>query len=205
MANTFFRFKQFLVHHDRCAMKVTTDGCLFGAGCAEEMERTGGKGQHALDIGTGTGLLSLMVAQKNNIAIDAVEIDAAATEQATENVGGSPWKNQIAVVHTDVVQWPHTDQFDFIFANPPFYENDLPSGKSRKNVAHHDAGLTFVQLFVQLKKLLKDDGVFFPALVRKIANVTTGCYQALCVLFLLYDPGDGNHFTLNTKDQQERE
>jgi tRNA1Val (adenine37-N6)-methyltransferase len=95
MANTFFRFKQFTVHQDRCAMKVTTDGCLFGAWVAAECSSLVKKGTKVLDIGTGTGLLSLMLTQVASCSILAMEIDNDACGQAKENIAGTPWSDNI--------------------------------------------------------------------------------------------------------------
>ena len=96
MPNPFFKFKQFTVYHDRCAMKVTTDSCFFGAWVADEIKNSSPnsyreKIRNVLDIGTGTGLLSLMVAQHNEVEIDAVEIEPGAAEQAKENVVSISW------------------------------------------------------------------------------------------------------------------
>ena len=174
MPNPFFRFKQFTVYHDRCAMKVTTDACLFGAWIADAIcnrqSATGnvqGDKPTLLDIGTGTGLLSLMVAQKNNVLIEAVEIDAAAAEQAAENIAASPWKNAIRVLNENVVAWQTETSFDVIFSNPPFYENEIRSEKDAKNKAHHGDGLKLDDLFHFIKKQLKKEGSFFLLLPAK--------------------------------------
>lgn len=169
MANPYFRFKQFTVYHDRCAMKVTTDACLYGAWAAEIISKDRwaiGNGQ-LLDIGTGTGLLSLMVAQKNNSTIDAVEIDAGAAGQAVENVKSSPWQNAIHIIQKDVMQWQPETKYDVIFSNPPFYENEIRSEKEEKNRAHHGDGLRLEDLLYFIKQHLTENGAFFLLLPAK--------------------------------------
>ncbi|MDQ6609132.1 MAG: 50S ribosomal protein L11 methyltransferase, partial [Bacteroidota bacterium] len=99
MPNTYFSFKQFTIYQDRCAMKVTTDGCLFGSWCANEIYKLIHSQVYLLDIGAGTGLLSLMIAQKNKCVIDAIEIDKEAAMQAIENISASPWNKKIYVVN----------------------------------------------------------------------------------------------------------
>ena len=161
MANSYFQFKQFTIHQDRCAMKVTTDGCLFGAWVAEQVKSENKEVKKLLDIGTGTGLLSLMVAQKTNFLIDAIEIDNQAFEQAKENSNGSPWRERINIIHADAKEFSFTKKFDVIISNPPFYENELRSGNSKKNKAHHDDGLLLNDLLAIIKKNLQPAGEFY--------------------------------------------
>ncbi|RYZ49013.1 MAG: methyltransferase domain-containing protein [Chitinophagaceae bacterium] len=168
MPNPFFRFKQFTVYHDRCAMKVTTDACLFGAWTAEAIHNELANSKNRmLDIGTGTGLLSLMVAQKNSGIIDAVEIEKAAAEQAKDNVNASPWKESIKVINVDITEWKPEALYDVIFANPPFYERELKSESTTKNIAHHDGGLSIAALFHFINMNLEKEGSFFLLLPTK--------------------------------------
>ncbi len=161
MPNPYFRFKQFTVFHDRCAMKVTTDGCLFGGWCAQEIQQTNPDAKNLLDIGTGTSLLSLMIAQKNNLCIDAVEISKEAAGQAVENIRSSPWKESISLFETDILAFQPEKKYDFIVSNPPFYENELASRQTAKNQAHHSSHLTFSQLLTVVASLLRKEGFFF--------------------------------------------
>ncbi|HZH67375.1 MAG TPA: methyltransferase [Flavisolibacter sp.] len=148
-------------------MKVTTDSCLFGAWCAHELQTSKVQYPQLLDIGTGTGLLSLMAAQKNNSEIDAVEIDNEAAQQAGENVAASPWKERITVWNEDVGQWIPTKKYNVILSNPPFYEGDLKSVKQSKNLAHHDDGLKLEALLKFVKTYLAKDGFFYLLLPAK--------------------------------------
>jgi len=160
MPNPYFRFKQFTVFHDRCAMKVTTDACLFGAWCAEAIKKEKFKIKNCLDIGTGSGLLSLMIAQETDVQIDAVEINKDAAEQAKENVEHSPFKN-IEIFNQDILGFNPQKQYDAIVCNPPFYEDELQSADVLKNQAHHSSNLRFAELLIKINELLLDNGSFF--------------------------------------------
>ena len=168
MANSYFQFRQFTIHQDKCAMKVTTDACLFGAWVAEEVrsQKSEVGSQHTcpgvLDIGTGTGLLSLMIAQKNQDAlILGVEVDKDAEKQANENVNDSPWKDRIEVLEGDVKHYNFPEKFDLIISNPPFYEKEIRSSSNRKNIAHHSENLTLNELLNIIRNYLTPNGSFF--------------------------------------------
>jgi len=164
LANNYFQFKQFTVQQSRCAMKVSTDACIFGAAVAESIADSGFKHistvENYLDIGTGTGLLSLIVAQKTMAIIDAVELDKAACEQASENFKASPFKERLSIYHTGILDFKSSKKYEVIFSNPPFYEGDLLSPDKQINAAKHDTALTLLQLLMVAASLLKSDGVF---------------------------------------------
>lgn len=150
-----FTFKQFKIQQEHTAMKVCTDSCIFGA-LIETNKHT-----HALDIGAGTGLLSLMQTQKNpNLLIDAVELDPEACKDAQQNFLHSPFQNK-PNIHVATIQEfaDKTDKkYDLIFSNPPFYENSLLSPSKTKNIAHHTTLLSLEELAIVLEKLLLPTG-----------------------------------------------
>lgn len=145
-------------------MKVTTDACLFGAWCAQEIAAEPHAGKRLLDVGAGTGLLSLMVAQKTNIVIDAVEIDEAAARQAYENA--KSFTGNIHVHHHDILNFSSLP-YDYVVSNPPFYEDDLDSPSAKRSVAHHQGGLTWKELFKVISEKLTSNGKFFLLLPAK--------------------------------------
>lgn len=155
MPNTFFQFKQFRVEQDRCAMKVCTDACILGAYTSAPREAT-----HMLDIGTGTGLLSLMLAQRYPQArIDAVEVDASAYEQASANVNKSLWADNIELHRKPIQDFLPARKYQLIISNPPFYPAHLRSQNQQKNSAHHHDSLSFPELAQSIKRLLAPDGL----------------------------------------------
>ena len=163
MANTYFKFKQFTINQHNCAMKVCTDACLFGAlvAACPGFWVVNSQPASCLEIGTGTGLLSLMIAQKHAaVKIDAVEIDTAASVQATENIAASPWAGSIQVFNEDVLSFSPDKKYDCIISNPPFFEDDLQSADSAKNNAKHNTSLSLLQLLQVVDRLLAADGFF---------------------------------------------
>lgn len=162
MANDYFAFKQFTIHQGDCAMKVTTDGCLFGAWAANAVASRGLLVAKTLDIGTGTGLLSLMLAQKISTQIDAVEIDTAAAIQAKANFSASPWAKQLHIHETAIQTFSTANNkvYNFIITNPPFFENDLKSIDTKRNVALHSAALSLETLVATIYRLLATNGQF---------------------------------------------
>jgi tRNA1Val (adenine37-N6)-methyltransferase len=158
MSNHYFQFKQFTVQQEYCAMKVTTDGCLFGAINAKYLMPNV---KRILDIGTGTGLLSLMIAQKNNTAIiDAVEIDEQAANQAAFNFQASPWRDKLHMHHSFIQQFQSVAKYDLIISNPPFFNNDLKSDDAKRNLALHSSDLNLEELLAVIKNNLTNDGKF---------------------------------------------
>ncbi len=151
-----FRFKQFTVHQENAAMKVCTDSCLFGSLIRAEAP------ENALDIGAGTGLLSLMVAQRYpTLTVDAVEIDSGAAGDARQNFAGSPFHERLTLHEGAVQDFKPPCLYDLIFCNPPFYENRLKSPDTLKNLAHHAGGLSFRELVSASSRLLKNSGTLW--------------------------------------------
>jgi len=143
--NVYFQFQQFRVEQSDCAMKVSTDACLLGA-AADLAGAT-----RLLDIGTGTGLLALMVAQRHStVEVTAIEIDKAAAAQAAANVAASPWASRIAVHACSLVEYAalHPAPFSHIICNPPFFKESMPSADVARNTARHvsPASLSFEEL-----------------------------------------------------------
>ena len=173
MANKYFQFKQFTIHQDNCAMKVCTDACLFGALVASSQVSTGYQTQTAncLDIGAGTGLLSLMYAQRNPFAvIDAVEIHPAAALQAKQNFEASNWKDRLHIINADINVLDIEKKYHLIICNPPFFEDDLRSGDEAKNAAKHDASLTLQELVKVVSERLTINGSFAVLLPQRRVN-----------------------------------
>lgn len=147
-------------------MKVTTDACLFGAWVADDIKNDPDNYQEkikdALDIGTGTGLLSLMFAQKNRLtSVDAIELDEDTHKQARENIAASPFADRINVIHADVKGFSFSKKYDYIITNPPFYEHEITSNDQRKNIAHHHKGLMLDELLHIIKTNLAASGTFY--------------------------------------------
>ncbi len=163
MANNYFQFKQFTVQQQFCAMKVSTDACIFGATVTKVFANTALAGKEKktsyLDIGTGTGLLSLMLAQESNAEIDAVEIDLAAHNQAKNNFDASPFKERLRIFHTDILLFTTDKKYEGIVCNPPFFEGDLRSPDKQKNAAKHATTLTLLQLLKVADNLLIENGL----------------------------------------------
>jgi len=148
-----FTFKRFAIAQDRCAMKLTTDSILLGS-WAE-----GGK--RILDIGTGCGILALMMAQRFEMAsVLAIDIDAEAVKQAQENVELSPFAERIKTQCTALQNLCVETPFDCIVSNPPFFENSLKNNDQRTTVARHTDALPFSALVKHANRLLSDDGIF---------------------------------------------
>lgn len=156
MSRTGFRFKQFTVHHDQCAMKVCTDSCILGAWFAEKIAPQA----QVLDIGAGSGLLTLMLAQKAEAQFHAIENDSHAFGQMKENIERSQWKDRIRTFIGDATTYAFPGSYDFIICNPPFYENDLRSDNENKNLARHAAGLTLTDLTTVIDRNLTASGSF---------------------------------------------
>ena len=151
MANDYFNFRQFTVRQERCAMKVGTDGTLLGAWAHG--------GSSVLDIGIGTGLVALMMAQRfPESRIVGIDIDHDAVEQALENVNASPFRN-IEVVEVDAKLY-EGDCFDAIVCNPPYFADSLQCPDIQRTLARHTVSLSFRDLFAVVSRLLADDGEF---------------------------------------------
>lgn len=158
LPNSSFQFKQFLVQQEGSTLKVCTDSCLFGAWVATIMTPA----RFVLDIGTGTGLLALMLAQRQTESeITALEIDAESAQLAQLNVSQSPWSERVKVENMALQNFKSTCYFDTLISNPPFFENHLLSDKSQRNLAKHQSGLTKEELLDNALRLLSAQGHFY--------------------------------------------
>lgn len=161
MANSFFQFKQFRIEQGSCGMKVTTDACLFGAIVSDSISKNK-LPNNILDIGAGTGLLSLMLAQVSATAkIKAVEIDEDTYRQAGLNFKSSPWSDNLSIEHTSFQDLISESKFDVIISNPPFFWKNQRGNSSQKNLAVHNESLSIDQLAQGISQKLQDDGLLF--------------------------------------------
>jgi tRNA1Val (adenine37-N6)-methyltransferase len=149
-----FEFKQFAINQSKCAMKVGTDAVLLGAWVEIN------DAQNILDIGTGTGVIAIMMAQKSNADIVALDIDAIACEQSRENIQLSPWPNRIKVYNESLQHYASTFQlkFDLIVSNPPYFVDAYKSAEEARNQARHTDQLPFIDLVKCAKHLLNPTG-----------------------------------------------
>ncbi|MFM8710080.1 MAG: tRNA1(Val) (adenine(37)-N6)-methyltransferase [Sphingomonadales bacterium] len=169
MANDYFSFKQFTIWQDQCAMKVSTDACLFGAWVSSFIQQqittpishADGLCRMA-DVGTGTGLLSLMIHQKNPYcSTEALEIDPQAAEQARQNILKAGASEQLKVIRADATTFLPASPYHIIVSNPPFYQDDLKANAPKRNWAFHDDTLTLAQLLSFITRHLHSHGYFF--------------------------------------------
>ncbi len=155
MGKNSFQFKQFVVNQEHCAMKVGTDGTLLGAWANAPVGTT-----RILDIGTGTGLIALMMAQRYPEAqIIGIDIDPDATEQARENVAASPFADRIMINRIDATQFEDKEGFDAIISNPPYFIDSLTCLEEQRTMARHAVTLNYQTLMSTANKLLKNDGI----------------------------------------------
>ena len=152
---TRFHFKHFSLYHDHSTMKVGTDAVLLGAWVAVKPT------DWVLDIGTGCGILPLMLAQRGVAKVHAVELDEASAREAAENFLASQWNPQLFAFHADVRRFTMQCAYDLIISNPPFFVNSFKCDTDRRNQARHtDSSLTFEELLASVRRLLKPDGRF---------------------------------------------
>lgn len=169
MSNRFFQFKQFTVWHDRCAMKVGTDAVLLGAWADADADAV----ERVLDVGCGSGVIALMLAQRFPQAhVTGVELDAEAALQARENVLASPWADRLEVVQEDFCNYHPAMGFDLIVSNPPYFIDALRPPMEERSLARHAAGLNYETLFRRSGELLTAHGrvcVILPTEVERMA------------------------------------
>ncbi len=186
MANNYFSFKQFTVYQDKCAFKVGTDGVLLGA-CADVSGA-----EKVLDIGTGSGLIALIIAQRSPAEITAIEPDPDSFCQAVENFSSSPWGDRILAVNTDLQSYlPGDTKFDLIVSNPPYFTASLKNPDPRKSAARHNDSLTPGQMLVAVSQLLKENGtlqIIMPYAEGTVFIAEAQDYGMFCVNILKIKP-----------------
>lgn len=169
-----FTFKQFHIDHSKCAMKVGTDGTLIGAWASMPYTEC-----RILDIGTGTGLIAIMAAQRAPKAqIIGIDIDSDCIEQARENVAASPWSERINIIHSSLQEFSSSEDLDIIISNPPYFVDSLLSPDEKRATARHTTSLSFSDLCDGVERLLAQDGIFAlilpPAEAERFLSVARG-------------------------------
>ena len=151
-----FQFKQFSVQDENSAMKVGTDAVLLGAW------KHPANSKSILDIGCGSGIIALMMAQKTDSKIDAIDIDLNSIKEAKKNFANSPWSKNLSAVHASLSDFTNQSKkiYDLILSNPPFFNNSLKSPIESKNLSKHTSALTHEELLSRVKNLISTDGVF---------------------------------------------
>jgi len=154
MANNYFHFKEFTIEQDRCSMKVGTDGVLLGSWTKAPDPK------NILDIGSGTGLIALMLSQRYPKAkVLGIELDKSATDQAIENVSKSPFSKNIEIINGDFTKFNSDVKFDLIVSNPPFFNSGTPSENIGRSIARHSITLGYEDLIIGAKKLIDTHGI----------------------------------------------
>lgn len=152
---SYFEFKKFRIYHDRCAMKVGTDGVLLGSWAKVDTS------QRILDIGCGSGVVALMAAQRSESAqVVGVELDAQAAKQAAENCSASPFAHRLCVICADIADYNDENKFDCILSNPPFFEESVLPPDTRRATARHTHGLSITSLISHATRLMRPQALF---------------------------------------------
>jgi tRNA1Val (adenine37-N6)-methyltransferase len=171
-----FQFKQFYISQDRCAMKVSETACVFGA-----FTPLTGKEKYILDVGTGTGVLALMLAQRSSASIKAIDIDEDAVEEARQNINSTQFKNRISVEKGDFLSWDNQQHFDLIICNPPFFENQLASDNEKKRKAWHSSHISLKSLISKASMCLSPQGRIALLLPEQRVEETISIGRNLCL------------------------
>jgi tRNA1Val (adenine37-N6)-methyltransferase len=186
MPNNYFNFKQFTIDQEKSAFKVGTDGVLLGA----TVNVSGA--DSILDIGSGTGLSALMLAQRSNATITAIEPDDDSYLQTCENVDRSPWHDRISVINSDLQNFnPGTEIFDLIVSNPPYFIDSLKNPDPRKSATRHNDSLSADELLKGIIRLMKRDGKFqliLPYVEGNIFIAEANAYGLYCNAILKIRP-----------------
>ncbi|MDR0603969.1 MAG: methyltransferase [Bacteroidales bacterium] len=184
-----FRFKQFEIVHDKSAFKVGTDAVLLGAWVTVPQ-----KCRYILDIGSGCGIVSLMLAQRSDAIITGVDIDKSSVEEATGNADKSPWKNRLKFKHISVQDFctpAYKHVFDLIVSNPPFFADSLKSPFHARNISRHTDTLSFEDLILAVSYCLSISGIFaiiIPATITKIIQEQCKSQGLFCTALLQVQP-----------------
>jgi len=175
MSGTSFRFRQFEIFHDRCAMKVGTDGVLLGAWVSTD------NAKRILDVGSGSGLITLILAQRSTAFVKGIELDTAAAKQASENANNSPWADRIQIDTVDFKDFAN-ESYDLIVSNPPFFRGSLKAPVKERNQARHTDTLSYETLIRKSAQLLSTNGRFVVILPFECSED----FEGLCWAHKLY-------------------